>query len=117
MVLAYISFFASILFSLVMPLLFRGAINDITGSVTDRQTWLDPFANFILSIFTAVVGDETQRQVLLVFALGLLLTTVVRGFSDFARTYTTDSLSHKVVYDLRNLNLRQTPAPELRLPR
>ncbi len=103
MVLAYISFFASILFSLVMPLLFRGAINDITGSVTDRQTWLDPFANFILSIFTAVVGDETQRQVLLVFALGLLLTTVVRGFSDFARTYTTDSLSHKVVYDLRNL--------------
>jgi len=31
------------------------------------------------------------------------LTTVIRGFSDFARTYTTDSLSHKVVYDLRNL--------------
>ena len=103
MVLAYISFVASIVFSLVMPLLFRGAINHITQTTTDRQTWLDPFANLLLSAFTAIVGDETQRQVLLVFALALLLTTVVRGFSDFARTYTTDSLSHKVVYDVRNL--------------
>ena len=103
MVSAYISFIASILFSLIMPLLFRGAINNITETVTDRQTWLDPLVNFTLSAFTAVIGDETQRQILLVFALALLLTTVIRGFSDFARTYATDSLSHKVVYDLRNL--------------
>ena len=103
MVLAYSSFIASILFSLVMPLLFRDAINHITETATDRQTWLDPFVNFLLSTFTAVIGDETQFRILLVFALALLFTTVIRGFSDFARTYTTDSLSHKVVYDLRNL--------------
>jgi len=103
MVLAYSSFIASIVFSLVMPLLFRDAINHITETATNRQTWLDPFVNFLLSTFTAVIGDETQRQILLVFALALLFTTVIRGFSDFARTYATDSLSHKVVYDLRNL--------------
>ncbi len=103
MVLAYSSFIASILFSLVMPLLFRDAINHITETATDRQTWLDPFVNFLLGAFTAVIGDETQFRILLVFALALLATTVIRGFSDFARTYTTDSLSHKVVYDLRNL--------------
>ena len=102
MVLAYSSFIASIIFSLVMPLLFRDAINHITETATDRQTWLDPFVNFILSSFTAIIGDQTQRQILLVFALALLFTTLIRGFSDFARTYTTDSLSHKVVYDLRN---------------
>ena len=103
MVLAYSSFLAAIGFSLLMPLLFRGAINHITGTATDRQTWLDPFANLVLSAFTAVVGGQTHLQVLLVFALALLVTTLIRGFSDFARTYTTDSLSHKVVYDLRNL--------------
>ena len=103
MLLAYTSFLASIVFSLVMPLLFRDAINHITQTATERQTWLDPFAHFLVRTFTAVIGDETQRQVLLVFALAILATTVIRGFSDFARTYTTDSLSHKVVYRLRNL--------------
>ena len=100
---AYLSFFAAIGFSLLVPHLFGSAIDEISGRTADGQTWLDPFADLILSVFTRYLGAGTGLQILLVFALALLLTTLLRGFCDFARTYTTDSLSHKVVYDLRNL--------------
>jgi ABC-type multidrug transport system fused ATPase/permease subunit len=36
-------------------------------------------------------------------ALALLGASILRGLADLARTYTTDSLSHLVAYDLRNL--------------
>ena len=103
MALAYLSFFAAIGFSLLVPYLFGSAIDQISGTTTTTHSWLDPFANLMLTALTSVVGVGTGTQILLVFALALLLVTLFRGFCDFARTYTTDSLSHKVVYDLRNL--------------
>ena len=113
MALAYLSFFAAIGFSLLIPQLFGSAIDEIipldsvvgeiSGTAADGQTWLAPLANLLLAAITRIVGAGTGFQILLVFALAILLVTLVRGFLDFARTYTTDSLSHKVVYDLRNL--------------
>jgi ATP-binding cassette subfamily B protein len=111
--LAYLSFFAGISLSLLIPLLFGSAIDeiippgtaigDISAAAPDSQTWLDPVADLLLSALTSIVGEGTGFQILLVFALALLAVTLCRGLLDFARTYTTDSLSHKVVYDLRNL--------------
>ena len=113
MALAYLSFFAAIGFSLLIPLLFGSAIDEIiplgsaveeiSGTTAEGGSWLDPIANLMLSVLTSIVGAGTGFQILLVFALALLVSTLLRGLSDFARTYTTDSLSHKVVYDLRNL--------------
>ena len=111
--LAYLSFFAAIGFSLLVPHLFGVAVDEIiqfggaadqfSGTAAEGQTWLAPFANLLLTGFTSIIGAGTGFQILLVFALALLLSTFLRGLCDFARTYTTDSLSHKVVYDLRNL--------------
>ena len=103
MTLSYLSFFGAIGFSLLVPHLVGGAIDEIAGTTSDGQTWLDPFADLMLAAFTSFIGAGTGTQILLVFALALLLSTMLRGLCDFARTYTTDSLSHKVVYDLRNL--------------
>ena len=103
MTLSYLSFFGAIGFSLLVPHLVGGAIDEISGTTSDGQTWLDPFADLMLSVFASIVGAGTGAQILLGFALALLFSTMLRGLCDFARTYTTDSLSHKVVYDLRNL--------------
>ena len=103
MTLSYLSFFGAIGFSLLVPHLVGGAVDEIAGTTSDGHTWLDPFADLLLSVFASIVGAGTGAQILLVFALALLLSTMLRGLCDFARTYTTDSLSHKVVYDLRNL--------------
>ena len=40
---------------------------------------------------------------LLLFGVGILLVSLGRGFCDFGRTYTTESLSQKVSFDCRNL--------------
>lgn len=42
-------------------------------------------------------------MVLLLLGGAILGASLLRGFSDFSRTYTTDSLSQLVSYDLRNL--------------
>ena len=102
-ILAYVSFFAAIGFSLLIPHLFGTAIDTIVGSVPERQTWVAGLADPIIWLFQQLLGAETQPQTLLMFALAILAVSVVRGFFDFARTYTTDSLSQKVAYDLRNL--------------
>ena len=47
------------------------------------------------------LGD-VDRTRLIWMALGLMGASIMRGLFDFARTYTTDSLSQKVAYDLRN---------------
>src|SRR5918992_2865731 len=102
-ILAYVSFFAAIGFSLLIPHLFGTAIDTIVGSVPERQTWVAGLADPIIWLFQQLLGAETQPQTLLMFALAILAVSVVRGFFDFSRTYTTDSLSQKVAYDLRNL--------------
>ena len=83
--LTYISFFAAVGFSLLIPQLFGESIDKLVR-FDDGQ----------------IVGTDVGRSTLALLALALLGATLMRGLFDFARAYTTDSLSHKVSYDLRN---------------
>ena len=85
--LAYATVAISVGFSLFIPFLFGRAIDTMVLHDKEAQTfnWLDP---------------ATSTLVLL--ALSLLGASLCRGLFDFARTYTTDSLSQKVSYVLRN---------------
>jgi ATP-binding cassette subfamily B protein len=102
-ILAYVSFFAAIAFSLLIPHLFGTAVDFIAGTPPERQTWVASLADPIIWLFRQVLGSGTPFQTLLMFTLAILTVSLARGFFDFARTYTTDSLSQKVSYDLRNL--------------
>ena len=86
LVLAYFSFFAAIVFSLLVVHLLGEAIGRVVVRGEDGSLML---------------GD-VERGTLFYFALGLLGASLMRGIFDFGRTYTTDSLSQKVSYDLRN---------------
>src|SRR5712671_1924883 len=88
LVLAYISFFAAIGFALLVPRLF--------GTSVDRLVRFDPVDGRVIPL-------QVETSTLVLMALTLLGAGVMRGVADFARTYTTDSLSQKVSYDLRNL--------------
>jgi ABC-type multidrug transport system fused ATPase/permease subunit len=88
LVLAYISFFAAIGFALLMPRLF--------GESIDRLVRLDPANGHVIPL-------AVDTGTLALMALALLGASVMRGAADFARMYTTDSLSQLVAYDLRNL--------------
>ena len=90
LILAYISFFSAIGFSLLIPRLFGNAVDTLGYFQTDGDN------KFFVPLYPEV-------SALLVFAVALLAASLARGFSDFARTYTTDSLSQKVSYDFRNL--------------
>ena len=86
--LAYISFFAAIGFALLVPRLF--------GTSIDRLVRIDP-------VDAQITPLAVDTHTLLLMALALVGASVMRGVADFARTYTTDSLSQKVAYDLRRL--------------
>jgi ABC-type multidrug transport system fused ATPase/permease subunit len=86
LILAYISFFAAIGFSLLIPRLFGNSIDRLVDIQNGQVVILD----VALSVLALMGG-------------ALLGVSLLRGFSDFARTYTTDSLSQMVAYDLRNL--------------
>ena len=83
--LAYLSFFAAVGFSLLLPHLFGEAIDKLVKFGDD-----------------GIVGGDVERGTLVVMALGILGASIARGVFDFARTYSTDSLSQKVSYDIRN---------------
>ena len=85
--LAYLTFFASIIFSMLVVWLLAESINRIVITGEGGQ--------FIS------LGD-VERSTLIWIALGLMGASIMRGLFDFARTYTTDSLSQKVAYDVRN---------------
>ena len=85
LVLAYLSFFAAVGFSLLIPHLFGEAIDKLVTFGDD-----------------GISGTDVGRGTLAILALALLAASLARGFFDFARTYATDSLSQKVSYDLRN---------------
>ena len=85
LILAYLCFFAAIGFSLLIPYLFGEAIDKLVRTEDGR-----------------LVPTDVDRGALVLIALALLGVSVMRGIFDFARTYTTDSLSQKVTYDLRN---------------
>ena len=84
--LAYFTAIAAIGFSLALPWLFGDAIDLMVGQDGDRFA----VREFVLSE-------------LLLFGVGILLVSLGRGFCDFGRTYTTESLSQKVSFDCRNL--------------
>ena len=86
LILAYITFFAAIGFSLLIPRLFGDAI--------DRLVFAED---------GVIVPLYPEISVLAFFAVLLLGASLARGFADFGRNYTTDSLSQLVSYDLRNL--------------
>lgn len=84
--LAYFTAIAAIGFSLALPWLFGDAIDLMVGRDGDRFA----VREFVLSE-------------LLLVGVGILLVSLGRGFCDFGRTYTTESLSQKVSFDCRNL--------------
>ncbi len=87
LILAYVTVAASVGFSLLIPTLFGSAIDSMVGRDGEEGPfiWLNP-----------------STETLVWFAVGLLAASLCRGAFDFARTYTTDSLSQKVSYVLRN---------------
>ncbi len=82
---AYITFFGAIGFSLLIPWIF--------GKSIDR---------LVLFADGELVPQAPGFTVLALLATALLLASLARGFCDFGRTYTTDSLSQLVSYDFRN---------------
>lgn len=88
LVLAYISFFAAIGFALLVPRLF--------GTSVDRLVKFDPANGQVIPL-------QVDTGTLALMALALLGASLMRGVANFAQTYTTDSLSQKVSYDLRHL--------------
>jgi ATP-binding cassette subfamily B protein len=88
LVLAYVSFFVAIGFALLIPRLF--------GESIDRLVRFDPADGRVIPL-------AVDTGTLAWMALALLGACLMRGFADFARNYTSDSLSQKVSYDLRNL--------------
>ena len=86
LILSYVSFFAAIGFSLLVPRLF--------GDSIDQLVEIDGEQVVVLAV---------EWSNLIILALAILGASVARGFSDFARTYATDALSHSVSFDLRNL--------------
>ena len=85
LILAYLSFVAAIGVSLLIPQLFKEAIDLLVAVDGD-----------------GVAGKSVSTQTLTFIALALLGASLLRGLLDFARTYCTDSLSQKVSYDIRN---------------
>ena len=87
LILAFATFAIAVGFSLFIPFLF--------GQAIDTLVWYDEATK-------SFHGKDPLNSTLMWLALGLLGASLCRGFFDFARTYTTDSLSQKVTYVLRN---------------
>jgi ABC-type multidrug transport system fused ATPase/permease subunit len=88
LILAYVSFFTAIGSALLVPRLF--------GTSVDRLVKFDPANGHVIPL-------DVDTGTLVLMALALLGVSLMRGVANFAQTYTTDSLSQKVSYDLRNL--------------
>ena len=85
LILAYLCFIAAIGFSLLIPFIFGEVIDKLVTTEGGR-----------------IVPIDVDRSDLILLALALLGVSMIRGIFDFARTYTTDSLSQLVTYDIRN---------------
>ncbi len=91
LILAYLSFFIAIGFSLLVPWLFGESIDRLVIREGDLEAG-----------GRLIPNPDLTWQLLFVLASLLLWASLMRGFFDFARTYTTDSLSQLVSYDFRN---------------
>lgn len=102
LILAYLSFFVAVGLSLLIPHILGESINILLG----KREGLPLLPLLIPHIFIfeggPVVPAEVSHSILAWLALALLGFSLLRGLWDFLRTYTTDSLSQKVAYDLRN---------------
>jgi ABC-type multidrug transport system fused ATPase/permease subunit len=97
LVLSYLTFGLSIGFALAIPWMLGASIDALVTTEGDLIVPTDDLG----SVRVDVVGIlETS---LWGAAAILLAASLLRGFFDFARTYTSDSLAQKVAYDLRNL--------------
>ncbi len=98
--LAYISALAAIGFSLALPQLFRAGIN----LLVERVETVNAQGEIVFGIAKRdfqMVGWGFDY--VLFIGAGILVVSLCRGFCDFARTYTTESLSQMVSFDCRNL--------------
>ncbi len=87
LILAYVTFFVAIAFSLGLPWILGEAIDKLL-IYEDGQI--------------VALNADLARSTLLWFALALLAVSLMRGLADFARVYTSDTLAQRVAYDLRN---------------
>ena len=85
MVLAYLSFFGAIGFSLLVPQIFGYSIDQL-----------------VVYEDGGITGVDVAKSTLALLALAMLGAALAQGLFDFLRTYTTDSLSQKVAFDFRN---------------
>ena len=97
LILGYLTFMGAIFFSLAIPWI----IGDGIDKLVDTEVIIDAAGDEVRQI-TAVTDFGQVRSALLWLAGALLVFSVFRGLFDFGRTYTTDSLSQKVAYNLRN---------------
>ena len=98
--LAYISALAAIGFSLALPKLFGTGID----LLVERVETVNAQGEIIFGIAKRdfqIVGWGFDY--VLFIGAGILVVSLCRGFCDFARTYTTESLSQMVSFDCRNL--------------
>ena len=100
LILAYVTFFIAIFFSLAIPWLIGSGIDElvVTSEVTEIVDGEEQVSQLI-----EPVSDFGEVKTTLLWIAGLLLVfSIFRGLFDFARTYLTDSLSQMVAYYLRN---------------
>ncbi len=98
--LAYVSALAAIAFSLTLPELFGTGIDllvERVEAVNDQGETVSGIAKRDFQI----VGWGFDY--VLFIGVGILVVSLCRGFCDFGRTYTTESLSQMVSFDCRNL--------------
>ena len=88
LILAYVTALAAIGFSLALPYLFGQGIDLMVGQDADTKQFFQ--RNFVIAELSLI-------------GVGILAVSLGRGFCDFGRTYTTESLSQKVSFDCRNL--------------
>ena len=86
LLLAYVCFFLAVGFSLMIPWLFGESIDRLVSTESGQIVHLNPGTLELVFLASLILG-----------------ASIMRGFFDFARTYTTDSLSQLVTYDFRNL--------------
>ncbi len=88
LIVAYLSFSCAIGFSLLIPIVF--------GKSIDKLITYTPPPD------SSIVGNDVAVNTLVWLALAILGLAVGQGIFDFLRTYSADSLSQFVSYDIRN---------------
>ena len=97
LILGYVTFIGAIFFSLAIPWIIGDGIDQLVHA----EVVINAAGDEVQQITTVTDFGEV-RPTLLWLAGALFVFSIMRGLFDFGRTYTTDSLSQLVAYDLRN---------------